>query len=69
MQNRIKSRKYFPYTSIKISENFNKSKVYLSKEKNDSKERYSTNFSSSHLELYSKKGGLKKFATCLLIYH
>ena len=39
------------------------------KKKKDSKERYSMNFSSSRQEVYSKKGVLKKFATCLLAYH
>ena len=39
------------------------------KEKKDSKERYSTNFSSSRPEVYSKKSVLKKFATCLLAHH
>ena len=74
MQNRIKSRKYFLYTSIKISENVNIkhlrwSKADLPKEKKkDSNERYSTNFRSSHPEVYHcKKGVLKKFATCLLL--
>ena len=36
-----------------------------SKKKKDSKERYSTNFSSSRPEVNSKKSFLKKFATCL----
>ena len=38
------------------------------KKKKDSKERYSTNFSSSCWEVYSKKGVVKKFAICLLAY-
>ena len=42
--------------------------IYPQKKKY-SKERYSTNFSSSRPEVYSKKGVLKKFATCLLLYH
>ena len=42
--------------------------IYSKKEK-DYKERYSTNFSSSLPEVYSKKGVLKKSATCLLAYH
>ena len=66
------------HTSIKISENFiikhlRWSKADLSKETNkqkkDSKERYSTNFSSSRPEVYCKKDVLKNFATCLIACH
>ena len=39
------------------------------KKKNDFKERYSTNFSSSRPEVCSTKGVLKKFANCLVAYH
>ena len=72
---RQKAENIFPYTSIKISENFNIkhrrwSKADLPKEKKkDSKHRYSTNLSRSRPEVYSKKGVLKKFATCLSAYH
>ena len=44
-------------------------KQIYQKKKKDSKERYPTNFSSSCPEIYSKKGVLKKFVTCLLTYH
>ena len=74
MQSGIKSRKYFSIDQYQNFRNFNIkhlqwSKADLPKEKKDSKERYSTNFSSSRPEVYSKKGVLKKFATCLLAYH
>ena len=43
--------------------------IYPKRKKKDSKHRYSTNFSRSRPEVYSKKGVLKKFATCLSAYH
>ena len=69
-----KSRKYFSIHQYQNFRNFNikhlqLSKAGLPKEKKDSTERYSTNFSSSHPEAYNKKVVLKKFATCLLAYH
>ena len=74
MQNWIKSRKYFSIHQYQNFRNFNIkhlqwNKADLPKEKKDSKERYSMNFSSSHPEVYSKKGVFKKFATSLLAYH
>ena len=56
----IKSRKYFSIHHNQNFRNFNIkhlqwSKADLPKEKKDSKERYSTNFSSSRPEVYSKK--------------
>ena len=62
MQNRMKSRKYFLYTSVKISENFNicdGAKQIYPKKKKDSMGRYSTNFCSSRPEVYRKKESLK----------
>ena len=43
--------------------------IYPKNLKKDSKKRYSTNFSSSHAEVYCKKGVPKNFATCLFAYH
>ena len=65
MQNRIKSRKYCSIHQYQNFRNFNIkhlqwSKADLPKEKKDSKERHSTNFSSSRPEVYTKKGVLKK---------
>ena len=63
-----KKQKIFFYicTSIKILENINIKDLQWSKaddlskeKKRDSKERYSTNFSSSHSEVHCKKGVLK----------
>ena len=57
VKNRIKTRKNFLHNSIKISGNFDIkhlrwSKTDISKEtKKCSKKRYSTNFSSNHMEV------------------
>ena len=46
------------------------SKTDLSKEtKNNLKKRYCTNFRSSRLAVFCKKGVLKNFATCFIAYH
>ena len=46
------------------------SKTDLSKEtKNNLKKRCCTNFRSSHLAVFCKKGVLKNFATCFISYH
>ena len=73
MQNLIKSRKYFSTPVSKFQKiltlNICDGAKQIYPKKKDSKERYSSNFSSSHPEVYSKRGVVKKFATCLLTYH
>ena len=70
-----KKQKMFFYTPVSKFQKIltlnicDEAKQIYPKKKKDSKERYSTNFSSSRPEVYSKKGVLKKFATCLLAYH
>ena len=70
-----KKQKIFFYTPVAKFQKiltlniYDGAKQIYSKKKKDSKERCFMNFSSSHMEVYSKKGVLKQSATCLLAYH
>ena len=67
-----KEQKIFFYAPVSKFQNIltlNICKVDLSKKKKDFKERYSTIFGSSRLEVYSKNGVLKKLTTCFLACH